>query len=101
MKRHKVGFHFLTILGLSFFLSGCAAVGLTLFGVGAGAATGTSVSYTLDGVAYRTFTLSLTPVESAPRPPRNRMRIKVESTAKTEQVKAISASANDRQIEIE
>jgi Protein of unknown function (DUF3568) len=101
MKRHKVGFHFLAILGLSFFLSGCAAVGLTLFGVGAGAATGTSVSYTLDGVAYRTFTVSLPQVESATRTALNRMGIKVETTAKTEQGKAISASANDRQIEIE
>ena len=101
MKRHKVGFHFLAIPVLSFFLSGCAAVGLTLFGVGAGAATGTSVSYTLDGIAYRTFTASLPQVESATRTALNRMGIKVEATAKTEQGKAISASANDRQIEIE
>ena len=82
MKRHKVGFHFLAILGLSFFLSGCAAVGLTLFGVGAGAATGTSVSYTLDGIAYRTFTAPLPQVESATRTALNRMGIKVEATAK-------------------
>ena len=32
-------------------LHGCAAVGLTLFSVGAGVATGTSVGYTLDGIA--------------------------------------------------
>ena len=101
MKRHKVGFHFLAILVLSFFLSGCAAVGLTLFGIGAGTATGTSVSYTLDGIAYRTFTAPLPQVESATRTALNRMGIKVEATAKTEQGKAISATANDRQIEIE
>ena len=32
---------------------GCAAVGLTLFGVGAGVTAGTGTSYTLDGIAYR------------------------------------------------
>jgi len=37
---------------------GCAAVGLALFGVGAGVAGGTGVSYTLDSIAYKTFTAS-------------------------------------------
>jgi hypothetical protein len=31
--------------------SGCAAVGLTLLGVGAGVSAGTGVSYTLDSIA--------------------------------------------------
>ena len=82
-------------------LNGCAGVGLTLFGVGAGVTAGTSVSYTLDGIAYRTFTASLPQVESATRTALDRMGIKVDSTAKTEQGKAIKATSNDREIEIE
>ncbi len=82
-------------------LSGCAAVGMTLFGVGAGVATGTSVSYTLDGIAYRTFTASLPQLEGATRTALDRMGIRVSETAKTEQGKAIKALTNDREIEIE
>jgi Protein of unknown function (DUF3568) len=82
-------------------LSGCAAVGMTLFGVGAGVATGTSVSYTLDGIAYRTFTAPLPQVESATRTALDRMGIRVEATAKTDQGKAIKAMGNEREIEIE
>jgi len=83
------------------YISGCASVGLTLFGVAAGTATGTSVAYTLDGIAYRTFTASLPQVENATRTALDRMGIKVDSTAKTEQGKAIKATSNDREIEIE
>jgi len=82
-------------------LNGCAAVGMTLFGVGAGVTTGTSVAYTLDGIAYRTFTVPLPQVENATRTALDRMGIKVDSTAKTEQGKAIRATSNDREIEIE
>ena len=82
-------------------LNGCAGVGLTLFGVGAGVTAGTSVAYTLDGIAYRTFTAPLPRVESATRTALDRMGIKVEATAKIEQGKAIKAVSNDRDIEIE
>jgi hypothetical protein len=100
MKRQKMKvFFFLTMALLS--LSGCAAVGMTLFGVGAGVATGTSVSYTLDGIAYRTFTASLPQLEGATRTALDRMGIRVSETAKTEQGKAIKALTSDREIEIE
>lgn len=82
-------------------LSGCAAVGLALFGVGAGVTTGTSVAYTLDGIAYRTFTASLPRVESATRTALHNMGITVEATSKIDQGKAIRAVSNDREIEIE
>ena len=82
-------------------LNGCAAVGMTLFGVGAGVTTGTSVAYTLDGIAYRTFTVPLPQVENATRTALDRMGIKVDSTAKIDQGKAIHAMSNDREIEIE
>jgi hypothetical protein len=94
------------MLGLIFaFLNGCAAaaapVALTLFGVGAGVTTGTAVSYTMDGIAYRTFTASLPQVERATLMALNDMGIKVQSTEKTDEGKAIKASAIERQIEIE
>ena len=87
--------------GLALALNGCVGVGMTLFGVGAGVTAGTSVSYTLDGIAYRTFSVPLPQVESATRTALDRMGIKVDSTSKTEQGKAIKATSNDREIEIE
>src|SRR5688572_9018049 len=101
MKRHKNRFGFLLVICSLSLLNGCAAVGLTLFGVGAGVATGTSVSYTLDGIAYRTFTATLPQVETATRTALDRMGIKVEATSKTDQGKALLATGNDREIEIE
>jgi hypothetical protein len=83
------------------YLNGCAAVGLTLFGVGAGVTTGTAVSYTLDGIAYRTFTASLPQVEHATLLALSKMGIKVESTQKIDEGEEIKAKAVDRQIEIE
>ena|SRR5437899_2324732 len=84
------------------FLSGCAAAGLTLFGVGAGVSTGTAVSYTLDGTAYRTFTASMPKVETAALAALNRMGIVVKAKDSTEQGgKLIHASGADRDIEVE
>ena len=58
----------ISLIGLSLALHGCvAALGLTLLGVGAGVTTGTSVAYTLDGIAYKTFTAPLPQVENATR----------------------------------
>lgn len=102
----KVGIHqglLQTFLVSSFFAftSGCAAVGLTLIGVGAGVTSGTAVSYTLDGIAYRTFTVPLPKVETATLTALDRMGIKVEAKEKTEQGRLIKASGVDRQIEVE
>jgi hypothetical protein len=101
MKPQRDPIGLLLVVCLLPLLSGCAAVGMTLFGVGAGVATGTSVSYTLDGIAYRTFTAPLPQVESATRTALDRMGIRVEATAKTDQGKAIKAIGNEREIEIE
>lgn len=100
MEKHKTQLAVVVIL-LTALLGGCAGVGLTLFGVGAGVTTGTSVAYTLDGVAYRTFTVPLPQVEKATRTALDRMGITVDSTANTDQGKAIRATSNDREIEIE
>lgn len=104
MSQHMAiqKFHLQAVfLAWALVLNGCVGVGMTLFGVGAGVTAGTSVSYTLDGIAYRTFTASLPQVESATKTALDRMGIKVDSTAKTEQGKAIKATSNDREIEIE
>ena len=100
MNRRNIQTLFIGLLSLVS-LNGCAAVGMTLFGVGAGVATGTSVSYTLDGIAYRTFTAPISQVEGATRTALDRMGIKIQATSKTEQGKAIKAVSNDRDIEIE
>ncbi len=92
---------FLTALFLSLFLSGCAAIGLTLLGVGAGVTTGTAVSYTLDGTAYRTFTVPLPQLQTATLTALDRMGIKVEAKRKTKKGESIKASGADRQIEVE
>jgi len=101
MQYKRSSIRVVVLLGILPFLNGCAAVALTMLGVGAGVATGTSVGYTLDGYAYRTFTAPLPQVEGATRTALNRMGIKVGATAKTEQGKAIAATGNDREIEVE
>ncbi|MGE5215772.1 MAG: DUF3568 family protein [Chloroflexota bacterium] len=101
MTNRKIRFHGAAFLISLLLLQSCAGVGLTLFGVGAGVTTGTSVSYTLDGIAYRTFTAPLPQVETATRTALDRMGIKVEATSQIEQGKAIKAMTEDREIEIE
>lgn len=101
----------LILLPLVLLIEGCAAIGLTLFGVGAGTATGTGVSYTLDSIAYKTFTAPLEDVQSATLKTLNRMDMEVkdikvqeettESGKKTETGREIVALAGDRTIEIE
>lgn len=91
----------LAALSLLLLLNGCAAIGLTLFGVGAGVGTGTAVAYTLDGIAYRTFTAPLPKVEDATLLALDRMGITIEGRESTEQGKLILASGADRQIEVE
>ena len=87
---------------MSIYLNGCAApLALTLFGVGAGVTTGTAIAYTMDGIAYRTFTAPLPQVERATLTALNDMGIKIEGTEKTDEGKAIKAKGIDRQIEIE
>ena len=80
---------------------GCAGVGLTLFGVGAGVSSGTGVSYTLDSVAYKTFTASETELRVATLQALKHMAIDVTQTQKTDSGTDISATAGDRTVEVE
>lgn len=91
---------------------GCAAIGLTLFGVGAGVSAGTGVSYTLDSVAYKTFTASLETMEAATLRTLQRMDMEVKDIEVREEQangagkpvetgRKITALAGDRTIDIE
>ncbi len=74
---------------------GCAAVGVTLLGVGAGTAAGTGVAYTLDNVAYKTFTVPLDEVQQSTGEALKRMALPVEKTTKNAQgVTFLAKSAN-------
>jgi hypothetical protein len=98
-KIHKI-FFIPVFFGVTL-LSGCAAVGLSLFGAGAGVTTSSAVGYTLNGIAYRTFTAPFPEVRAATLTALNRMGIKVEHKEKTKKGEIIKANAADRQIEIQ
>ncbi len=81
---------------------GCAA-GLTLFGAGAGVSGGTGVSYTLDSVAYKTFTAPVEDLQGATLKTLKRMDITIKANKASESGsgRRIVAVAGDRDVEIE
>lgn len=81
--------------------SGCAAVGLTLLGVGAGLSGTTAVSYTLDSIAYKTFTASEVGLRVATLKTLKRMDMTVNENQPTDSGRRIVADAGDRTVEIE
>lgn len=99
MKRRFIVFPLLLLAAPAG--SGCAAIGLTLFGVGAGVTAGTGVSYTLDSVAYKTFTVSEEGLRAATLKTLKRMDIQVKENQPSEAGRKIVAQAGDREIEIE
>lgn len=80
---------------------GCAAVGLTLIGSGAGVAGGAGTSYTLDSVAYHTFTASVDDMRRATLASLKRMDITVDKDEVTPEGRQLTAQTVDRAIEIE
>ncbi len=80
---------------------GCAAAGLALFGVGAGVSSGTGVSYTLDSIAYKTFTASERELRTATLRSLKRMAMDVKDTQTTPAGSQITAIAEDRTVDIE
>lgn len=80
---------------------GCAALGLLVLGTGAGVAAGTGTAYTLDGIAYRTFTAPIDDVRRATLTTLKRMDIAVKSDASTAEGRALVADAGDRTIYID
>ncbi len=82
-------------------LQGCAAVGLMALATAGGVAAGTGTNYTLDGIAYRTFTAPLADVERATLVTLKKMDMTLTSNDKTEQGKELVADAGDRKVYIE
>jgi len=99
MSRRVIGASLLALSGLG--SQGCAGVGLALFGVGAGVSSGTGVSYTLDSIAYKTFTASEADLRAATNQTFKRMAIDVAETRKTEAGTEVTATAGDRTVEVE
>jgi predicted secreted protein len=82
-------------------LQGCAGVGLTLFGVGAGITGGTGVNYTLDSIAYKTFATSEEELRAATVKTLKRMAMDVTENHATESGRQIMAQAGERTVDIE
>ncbi len=79
---------------------GCAAVGLA-FIAGASTAAGTGTQYTLDSIAYRTFTAPINDLRRATLVTFKRMDIAMKSDDVTEEGRQIVGQAGDRMIDIE
>lgn len=86
---------------VAFSLQGCAGVGLTMLGVGAGTATSAGVNHTLSGIAYKTFTAELEDVRSATKAALSEMAMELKTDKKTETGYVIEATARERTAEIE
>lgn len=99
MRARYRGIVFVMIAAL--LSQGCAAVGLTIFGVGAGVAAGTGTSYTLDGIAYRTFPEPAARVRTATLTALRSMDVAVNADETMDGGRKIVGQAGDRTIDIE
>ena len=84
-------------VGLSLTLCGCAPLALTALSVGATM----GVQHSVNGVAYKTFTLPLPEMRKAVVSTLKRMDIAVGDTKKMESGEKIAARATDREIEVQ
>jgi uncharacterized protein DUF3568 len=82
-------------------LQGCAAVGLLALGTAGAVAAGTGTNYTLDGIAYRTFTAPIADVERAAQTTLKKMDMTLRSNEKTKTGSELVADAGDRKIYVE
>ena len=83
-------------------LSACAApAGLAIFSAGTGVAMGTSVDYTLNGIAYKTFVAPMPTVRVATLNGLHRMGMTVVDDKKSDSGWTITATARERKIDIE
>ena len=90
----------LAALALAFALSqGCAAVGVALLGSATSAATGTSVSYTLDSKAQKSFTAPIAEVKTSLVSALDQMAFAVDTEEKTSEGERIVARGNGREVE--
>ena len=95
----------LLLLAAILAVQGCAAVGLAVVASGIGVAAGTGTAYTIDGIAYRTFTVPVDRLHNAAIHALKRMDIDITSDEKSDEASApgrvIVAAASDRSIHIE
>lgn len=99
MKRQAVRVVLAAALLLG--LQGCAAVALTLLSAGVGVGASAGIDYTVNGVAYRTFTAGHDQLRGAVLATLRRMAITVKADDSTDEGRKIVAEAVDRSVEIE
>jgi len=91
----------ISAIGALVFLTGCEAAVISLLGVSTGVAASTAINYTLDGIAYRTFTAPRSAVRTAVLTALSRMGMKLEDESRKSAGEIIRARATDRRIEVE
>src|SRR5271165_1530085 len=102
LRGFGVGAAPLIVLAATLGLSACAAsAGLAVFSAGTGVAMGTSVEYTLNGIAYKTFVSPMPTVRQATLSGLNRMGMKVVEDKRSASGWTITASADGREIDID
>jgi hypothetical protein len=79
----------------------CVALGISLLAVGAGTAAGQGISYNVNSIAYRTFTVPIEGLEVATLKSLRRMEISVRSRENTDEGVTILAEAGNRDIDID
>lgn len=82
-------------------LAGCAAAGLAVVGAGTGVAVGTGVDYTLNGIAYKTYTAPIGDVQVATRSAFDNMGIIIAKDERAEKGWQFEGTANERVIRVE
>jgi hypothetical protein len=82
-------------------LQGCAGIGLTLLGVGAGTAAGAGVDHTLSGIATKTFNAPADRLHDATRRALADMAIPVREDARSDTGYHLVGTAADREIDVE
>jgi hypothetical protein len=85
------------LAGLSICLSGCASLALTALGVGASM----GVQHTVNGTAYKTFTMPLPQIRKATFAALKRMDFAIDGTKKMASGETIAARAPERDIEVQ
>jgi hypothetical protein len=104
IRRNGAPLALALLLSLLLSLGGCAGAGLAVVGAGTGVAMGTGVDYTLNGIAFKTFTAPLEEVRVATRGGLETMGIEITKDAAAENddnAWRIEGVANNRQIGID
>jgi hypothetical protein len=91
----------LCVCALALALEGCAAAGVTLATAGAGVGMGAGVEHTLNGIVYKTFSVSVNELRFATLKTLDQMDMPVTADEKTDTGWTLTASASERTIDIE